>query len=135
MILADSEIRRSLDAVSRAFPRFSVWDYNNEIDDLHQGFSIWGEFVPDPDEDEPPRFFVTFVAHQAIWRGYLTVGKHAYYWSSADSGDAYLLDTGACISLEDAITRLQRKITSLFEALSGRYARPGRRTGGPSDPL
>jgi hypothetical protein len=35
------------------------------------------------------------------------VGQPAYFWTRADAGDAYLLDTPPCATLEEAIAALQ----------------------------
>ena len=128
MLLTDAEIRRSLARVQAAFPRFAPWDYNNEINESYPGFSLWGEFVPDPKEPMPRGFFITFDTHEATWNGHLSIGKHCYFWSSADCGDAYLVDTGPCATLKDAITSLKRQMADLFMSLSGSAAEPGTAT-------
>jgi hypothetical protein len=125
VLLTESEIRRSLKQARAAFPRFSHWDHNNEVNESYSGFSLWGEFVPDPNEPMPRSFFVTFDTPQATWSGHLSIGKHCYYWSSADCGDANLVDTSPCATLEDAITNLKRRMTDLFTALSGSTAGQG----------
>jgi hypothetical protein len=125
VLLTESEIQRSLQRVQAAFPRFLHWDYNNEINDSYPGFSLWGEFVPAPNEPMPQSFFVTFDTDETTWRGHLSIGKPCYFWSSADYGDAYLVDTIPCATLEDAITGLQRRMADLFRALSGSDAEPG----------
>jgi len=119
VLLTEPEIRRSVKRVEAAFPSFRDWEYNNEINDSYTGFALWGEFVPDPNEPMPRSYFVTFDTRQAIWTGHLSIGKHSYFWSSADCGDAYLLDTNPCTTLEDAITMLKRQMADLFAALSG----------------
>ncbi|MBV8523748.1 MAG: hypothetical protein JOY71_16770, partial [Acetobacteraceae bacterium] len=73
----------------------------------------------------PRIFFVTFDAYEASWAGHLSIGKPCYFWSSADCGDANLLDTRPCATLEDAITSLKRQMADLFTALSGSAAEPG----------
>jgi hypothetical protein len=124
VLLTDPEIRRSLERVKAAFPGFAQWDYNNEINESYPGFSLWGEFVPDPKEPMPRSFFITFDTHVATWSGHLSIGKHRYFWSSADCGDAYLVDAGPCATLEDAITSLKQQMADLFAALSGTAAEP-----------
>ena len=104
MLLSDDEIRRAIHAVQAAFPSFSEWEYSNEPGDFYEGFSLWGTFVPDPDETMPRSFFVTIDTQGTAWAGHLTIGKHCYYWSSADVGDANLLDTHPCATLNDAIS-------------------------------
>jgi hypothetical protein len=130
VILTESEVRRSLKRAKAAFPRFSDWDYSNEVNDSYSGFSLWGEWVSEPDEPDPRSFFVTFDTDQATWAGHLSVGKPCYYWSSADCGDANLFDTDPCGTLEDAITSLKRRMVDLFTALLGSAdeagAAPGR---------
>ncbi len=63
-------------------------------------------------------YFVTFSNNDVKWQGYLTIGKHSYYWSSADYGDANLLSTAPCESLEQAIVELKAKMVELFRAFS-----------------
>jgi len=41
-----------------------------------------------------------------------------YWWTSADVGDAHLLDTEACATLEDAIVALKAEMARLCRALS-----------------
>ncbi len=106
MLLTEAEIRRSIERVKAAFPRFADWKHINEIDESYTGFSLWGEFVPEPNEPVPRRFFITFDTYKATWRGHLTIGQHCYFWSSADVGVSHLLDTGPCATLEHAITTL-----------------------------
>lgn len=119
MLLNEAEIGRTVEHVKAAFPRFVDWEHVNETDEEHTGFTLWGEFVPEPDDPTSPCFFITFDTHETTWSGHLTVGQHCYYWSSADCGDAHLLDTGPCATLEDAITALKQHIADLFNALSG----------------
>lgn len=119
MLLTESEIRGSLEHAKAAFPRFQDWDHNNEINEFYPGFSLWGEFIPEPDETMPRSFFVTIDRLEITWTGHLSIGKPCYYWSSADLGDAYLVDTSPCATLEDAITSLQRQMKDLFAVLSG----------------
>jgi hypothetical protein len=124
VILTESEIRGSLKRVKAAFPRFPHWDYNNEINESYPGFAVWGEFVPEPNEPMPRSFFVTFDTYEATWTGHLSIGKHCYFWSSADCGDANLIDTNPCATLEEAITSLKRQMVHLFTVLSGSAAEP-----------
>jgi hypothetical protein len=119
VLLNAAEIRQTVESVKAAFPRFENWKHVNEIDECHTGFSLWGEFVPDPHEPTPRRFFITFDTHKTTWSGHLTIGQHCFFWSSADVGDSHLLDTGSCASLEDAITTLKHRIADLFDAISG----------------
>jgi hypothetical protein len=119
VLLTEPEIRRVTERVKAEFLRFPDWEYHNEIDESYAGFSLWGEYVPDPDEPMPRSFFITFDIFEANWTGHLTIGKPCYYWSSADCGDAHLLDTNPCATLEGAIATLKRQTADLFAALSG----------------
>ncbi len=130
MVLTELEIRSSLTQAKAAFPHFSNWEYDNEVKDPYSEFSLWGEFVADPDDSLPRSFFVTFDTHQLTWRGHLTIGKHCYLWSDADFGDAHLVDTDPCATLQDAIASLKRRMTDLFTALSGSTAGLGRHPDG-----
>jgi len=130
VLLTEPEIRQSIKRAHAAFPSFRDWEHNNEINDAYSGFSLWGEFVPDPDEPMPRSYFITFDTYEATWTGHLTIGKHCYFWSSADCGDAHLLDTSRCPTLEDAITSLKKRVADLFAALSGRAAERGGAAGG-----
>ena len=114
MILKEPELREAVKSVKSAFPRFTNWKHVNEIDDDHQGFAVWGEFVLDPNELMSRTFYVTFDTHEATWKGHLTIGQHCYLWSSADFGDAHLVDTKPCATLEDAITSLKQEIADLL---------------------
>lgn len=53
------------------------------------------------------------------WRGDLTIGQHAFMWTSADYGDAYLAGTKDCASVEEATTRLKADVSSLCAAFLG----------------
>jgi len=59
VLLSAAEIRRSVERAKAAFPRFVNWEHINAIDDSHPGFSVWGEFVPEPDEPTSRSFFVS----------------------------------------------------------------------------
>jgi len=118
VLLKEAEVRRTVERVKAAFPRFVDCDHINEIDESHPGFSLWGEYVPDPTEPMPRRFFITFDTDETTWSGHLTIGQHCFYWSSADAGDAHLLDTDSCATLEDAIMSLKHQIADLFVAFS-----------------
>jgi hypothetical protein len=65
------------------------------------------------------RFFVTFDTYEASWTGHLTIGQHCYFWSSAVAGDAHLLNTLPCATLDEAIVALQSKMSDLFSAFLG----------------
>jgi hypothetical protein len=119
MLLNAAEILRSVERVESAFPRFVNWEHVNEVDGSHMGFAVWGDFVLHPDEKMPRHFFITFDTYNATWSGHLTIGQHCFFWSSADVGDAHLLDTDPCATLEDAITSLKHNIENLFDAFFG----------------
>jgi hypothetical protein len=52
------------------------------------------------------------------WSGQLTTGQYYYFWTDADGGDAHLLDTEACVTLEEAIVALQAERARLCHAVS-----------------
>ncbi|MBN3992619.1 MAG: hypothetical protein HWQ36_19420 [Nostoc sp. NMS2] len=118
MILTESEIKQVLEQVQAAFPNLTNWEYNNEKNDEYFGFSVWGEFVINTEElIMPRRFFITLdTNHEDKWQGCLTIGQPSYLWSSADVGDAHLVDTEPSDTLEEAISALQAKISELFQA-------------------
>ena len=49
MILTETEISEVIEKAKNAFPNFSNWEYNNEKNDEYLGFSLWGQFVLDPE--------------------------------------------------------------------------------------
>ena len=118
MLLTETQIQQALIQAKIAFPHFTDWEYNNEKNDEYPGFSMWGQFLFEPDNMMSKCFFVTIDTYQEKWRGYLTIGQHSYFWSSADAGDAYLLDTDDCDSLEDVILALKEEISKLVTAFS-----------------
>jgi len=63
-------------------------------------------------------FYITFATHAEHWSGHLTIGQHYYWWTSADVGDAHLLDPAACATLEAAIVALKAEMAHLCRALS-----------------
>ena len=83
------------------------------------GLTVWGAYAPDPDALTGPCYFVTFTQVQGAWRGDFTVGKPAYYWSSANVGDAQLLHTPACATLEEAIAALKQAIRQFVDVFAG----------------
>jgi hypothetical protein len=119
VLLNAADIRQTVDRVKAAFPRFVDWTHINEIDESRTGFSLWGVFVPEPNEPTPRRFFLTFDTYKTTWSGHLTIGQHCFFWSSADVGDAHLLDTGPCATLEETISVLKHQVADLFDAFSG----------------
>jgi hypothetical protein len=119
MLLTEPEIQQVLEQVQAAFPNFTDWEYNNEKNDEYFGFSVWGEYVANPEELMPRSFFITLdTDHEDKWQGCLTIGLHSYLWSSADVGDAHLVNTEPCGTLSEAIAALKAKILELFQAFS-----------------
>ena len=106
MFLADHDIQHALEWVQAAFPSFTQWAYTNASEDERSldGFSLWGQWVLQPEE--------------IIVRHFYTIGQHSYWWTSADVGDAHLLDTEECATLEEAIVALKAEMTRLCRALS-----------------
>ena len=124
MFLSEAEIRRCVDRVEVAFPRFDNWQYVNEKDPDYSGFTLWGEFESEPDDAMSRNFFITFDLVEGGWAGNLSIGKHSYFWSSADVGDADLVGSGRRGTLDEAIVELKSRIDDLFAALSGSDAGP-----------
>lgn len=119
MLLTEAEIQQVLEQVKIAFPHFTNWEYKNEKNQQYFGFSVWGKFVVNPEEIMPRTFFITLDQnHEDKWQGCLTIGQHSYLWFSADAGDAHLVNTAPCESLEQAIVELKAKMVELFRAFS-----------------
>jgi len=120
MKLTQHEIQQAMEKAKAAFPNFTDWKCGDETDndDMHTGFTLWGEYSPDPEALPSKHFFVTFDTYKDTWSGNLSIGKHCYFWSSADFGDAHLINTVSCKTLEDAITALKAEMASLFRAFS-----------------
>jgi hypothetical protein len=120
LLLPQSEIDGVLRQVRAAFPNLVEWEYSNEVDAEYFGFTIWGCLVAQEDDESllKRRFYVTFDIYQDRWRGTLTIGQHSYLWTSADVGDAHLVSTEPCASLDEAIAALKVKIADLAKAFS-----------------
>ena len=118
MLLPETEIPQIIEKVKAAFPNFSNWQYNNEVNPEYLGFSVWGEYIFDPEELMSQCFFITFDTYKEEWRGYLTIGQHSYFWSSADVGDAHLLGVGRHHSIDEAIKSLKAEMVKLFDSFS-----------------
>jgi hypothetical protein len=120
MFLADHDIQHALEQVQVAFPSFTQWAYTNASDDESSldGFALWGQWVLRPEECMARHFYITFATHAEHWSGHLTIGQYFYFWTSADVGDAHLLDTEECATLEEAIVALKAEMTHLCRALS-----------------
>ena len=120
MFLADHDIQHALARVQAAFPSFTQWAYTNTRDDERSldGFSLWGQWVLHPEETMARHFYITLATHAEHWSGHLTIGQHYYWWTSADVGDAHLLDTEECATLEEAIVALKAEMARLCRALS-----------------
>ena len=115
--------KKNVIGAHKAVPRvhrgpFDDWQNVNEPDDSYAGFALWGKFVAEPIGSMSRRFFLTFDLCKNSWRGHWSIGQHIYYWSSADFGDAYLVSTGRCGTLEDAIVELKSRIKDLMGELS-----------------
>ena len=65
-----------------------------------------------PEAFMPRHFYITFATHAEHWSGHLTIGQHFYWWTSADVGDAHLLDTEECATLEEAIVALKAEMAT-----------------------
>jgi hypothetical protein len=120
MFLADQDIQHALERVQAAFPSFTQWTYTNASDDERSldGFSLWGQWVWHPEACMPRHFSLTFATHAEHWSGHLTICQHYYWWTSADVGDAHLLETEECATLEEAIVALKAEMAHLCRALS-----------------
>lgn len=59
MLLTEREIQQAIEQAKTAFPHFTDWQYKNEINGEYFGFSLWGEFVLNPEDLMPRRFFIT----------------------------------------------------------------------------
>ncbi|AFZ50651.1 hypothetical protein [Dactylococcopsis salina] len=121
MLLPETEVQPALEQAQRAFPNFTNWNYINQANRDYFGFTMWGELTIEPDETMPRYFFITIDAPENQWRATLTIGQHSYLWSSADVGDAHLLATDYCDSLEAAISQLKAEIERLFQAILGSF--------------
>lgn len=118
MLLTELEVQQAITQAKASFPDFGVWEYSNEANEEYFDFSLWGEFVLNPEDQMPKRFFITLDTYQKHWYGHLTIGQHCYLWSSADVGDAHLVDTESYNTLEEAIMALKMEMTKLCKALS-----------------
>lgn len=120
LLLTQLEVEHVLRQVRTSFPNLLDWEYSNEVDSDYFGFTIWGCFVPQEDAESllKRRFYITFDIDKDQWRGYLTIGQHCYLWTSADVGDAHLVNTEPCASLEEAVAALKVKIADLARAFS-----------------
>ena len=75
MLLTECEIQRILEQAKTAFPHFIDWEYNNEINEDYFGFSLWGRFVLDPEDQMPRCFFITLDTYKESWHGHVTIGQ------------------------------------------------------------
>lgn len=118
MLLESSEVRRVLKVVKAAFPNYRKWEYNNEVNHEHSGFAVWGELAVESCNRHGPRtYFVTFNIFEGKWKGDLSIGLPMYYWSNADFGDADLVDTVRCDSVEEVIENLKAEILEMCNLL------------------
>jgi hypothetical protein len=118
MLLTETQIQQAIAQAKAAFPNLTDWEYNNEKNEEYFGFSLWGQLVLDPEEMMSRHFFITLETYEDKWRGYLTIGQPCYLWSSADVGDAHLVNTDNCDSIEEAILALKEEIKKLLTAFS-----------------
>ncbi len=121
MFLAETDIESTLQTLKAAFPHLSEWEYSNEKDGDHEGFAVWGALTVGKGEDDiwARHYYVTFNLFaekgqaRGQWSGSFTIGQHSYFWSDADAGDAFLLDTERYDNLSDAIIALKAQIRDL----------------------
>lgn len=92
--------------------------YSNDKTGEYDGFALWGQLVLNPAEQRPQRFFITLDTYEEQWDGHLTIGQPCYLWTSADVGDAHLVDTESCHTLEEAIAALKMEMAKLCKAFS-----------------
>ena len=120
MLLEDNEVQKALEQAKTAFPNFHNWQYVNEKHPDYFGFALWGEFVMEKERQssQPRRYFITLDTYEKSWRGHLSIGLHWYLWSSCDYGDAGLIDTEACETLEQASAALKAEMATLFRNFS-----------------
>jgi len=119
MVLTEEEIKKVLETAKAAFPNLTDWQFQNKPDHEHDGFTMWGEFVFNPEEPLPNTFFITLYTRGECWQGSLTIGRYSYWWSSTEEGDSYLIGTPLYDSLDMAIIALKAEIIRLFTALAG----------------
>lgn len=50
MLLTEPEVQKVIEQVKLTFPHFSNCSYNNEENEYYDGFSVWGEFVVNPED-------------------------------------------------------------------------------------
>ncbi len=118
MLLTELEIQQVIEQTKTAFPNFTDWEYNNERNGEYFGFSLWGQLVLNTEDQMPRRFFITLDTFEEKWSGHLTIGQPCYLWSSADVGDAHIIDTESSQTWGDAITALKVEIANLFRDFS-----------------
>lgn len=118
MLLTEHEVQKAIEQAKTVFPNFTDWKYNNERNKKYFGFSLWGQFILNLEDSIPRYFFITFDTYEENWYGHLTIGQPGYLWTSADVGDAHLVDTESCKTLEDAMEALRVEIGNLFRVFS-----------------
>ena len=117
VMLSNTQIEEALDQAATTFPHFSNWQTGNEDDDLHFGFCLWGRCSFDENKFHPRHFFITLEHGEDGWRGHWTIGQHAYLWTSADFGDAYLVSTEALPTVDETLQSLREKLSTLFQSV------------------
>ena len=118
MLLTDLEVQQTIAKAQAAFPNLTDWQYNNEKNGEYFGFSLWGQCSLHPEDLMVRYCFITLDTYKEEWYGHLTIGQPYYLWSSADVGDAYLVDTAPCKTCEDAMSVLKGEIANLCRIFS-----------------
>jgi hypothetical protein len=115
MLLEQSEIESAMRILKTDFPKLDRWDYRNLIDEYYPGFTAWGMKSIGKGDYADKNFFITFERWEHTWSGQLTIGKHCYFWDSADVGDAHLVNSKNCVTLEEAIASLKQNVKLVLE--------------------
>ncbi len=116
MKLTEPEIQQAISQVKAAFPNLTDWEYNEAIEKEYEGFIVAGCYTLEFGKFDHRHFYITIDAPDEFWRGHLSIGMPAYMWTSADFGDAFLVDTEPCQTVEAAIEMLKIQITNLLGA-------------------
>lgn len=117
MVLTEPEIQQVISQMKAAFPNLTDWEYNEAIEEEYEGFIVAGCYTLEFGKFDHRRFYITIDASDEFWRGHLSIGMPAYMWTSADFGDAFLVDTEPCQTIEEAIRQLKVQITNLLSVL------------------
>lgn len=117
MNLTGPEIEAALEELKTAFPHLQDWQHEDLEEDGLGGYTLWARLVPQPHGSNPVPFFVTFERLENGWRGALTVGKPAGFWTEARYEDAWLLMTEPAPTLPEALRDLKAALDALFRGL------------------